>query len=43
MLYQFQSEYIMSFDKFAAHFPDFQVSTYEEGVQEMIASFQEKK
>lgn len=39
MLYQFESDYVMSFEKFKAHFPDFKVSSYQEGVKEMVASF----
>ncbi len=39
MLYQFESDYVMSFEKFKTHFPDFKVSTYQEGVKEMVASF----
>jgi nucleoside-diphosphate-sugar epimerase len=39
MLYQFNDEYIMSFDKFKKHFPNFKVTSYEEGISEMINSF----
>ena len=39
MMYQFESDYVMSFEKFKTHFPDFKVSTYQEGVKEMVASF----
>jgi nucleoside-diphosphate-sugar epimerase len=39
MMYQFESDYVMSFDKFKTHFPDFKVSTYQEGVKDMVASF----
>ncbi len=39
MLYQFNAPYIMSFEKFRQKFPDFQVTSYEEGVREMVASF----
>ena len=41
MLYQFDDEYTMSFDKFKKHFPDFKVTTYEQGIREMIISFQQ--
>jgi len=41
MLYQFDHEYIMSFEKFKKHFPDFNVTTYEQGIREMIKSFKE--
>ncbi|MEI6090141.1 MAG: NAD-dependent epimerase/dehydratase family protein [bacterium] len=40
MLYQFDNEYIMSFDKFKKHFPDFKVTPYEIGIKDMIKSFQ---
>lgn len=39
MLYQFDSDYIMSFAKFKKHFPNFEVTTYEQGFSEMIRSF----
>lgn len=39
MLYQFNQEYIISFEKFATRFPDFEVTSYEEGMEKMIASF----
>lgn len=39
MLYQFDDEYVMSFEKFQKHFPDFKVTSYEEGVKGMINSF----
>lgn len=39
MLYQFDNEYIMSFAKFKKHFPNFKVTTYEQGIREMIISF----
>jgi nucleoside-diphosphate-sugar epimerase len=41
MLYQSDNEYIMSFEKFRARFPDFQVTPFEKGVREMINSFKE--
>lgn len=42
MLYQFESEYIMSFDKFKRKFPDFKVATNEESVLQMVEWFKEK-
>ena len=39
MLYQFDNEYIMSGEKFKRHFPDFNVTNYLDGIQEMIRSF----
>jgi nucleoside-diphosphate-sugar epimerase len=42
MLYQYDTEYVMSFEKFKTHFPDFKATSYEEGVTAMVASFQEK-
>lgn len=39
MLYQFQSRYEMSFEKFKKHFPDFKVTPYEEGIKKMAESF----
>jgi len=41
MLYQFDSEYIMSFAKFEKQFPGFKVTPYESGIREMIKSFKE--
>ena len=41
MLYQVQHPYDFSDTKFRTRFPDFQVSTYEEGLKVMITSFQE--
>jgi nucleoside-diphosphate-sugar epimerase len=43
MSYQFESPYHMSYDKFLAHFPDFQVTSYEAGFQQMIDSFRRKE
>jgi len=40
MLYQFRHPYRMSWDKFQTRFPDFPVTSYEEGFKEMIDSFQ---
>jgi nucleoside-diphosphate-sugar epimerase len=39
MLYQFESPYMMSDAKFRAHFPDFQVTRLEAGMQEMVHFF----
>ena len=39
MMYQFTAPYIMSYEKFQNQFPDFQVSTYKEGIKAMIESF----
>ena len=33
MQYQFEKEYVMSFEKFRKRFPDFKVTSYEEGFQ----------
>lgn len=40
MQYQNKSPYIMSFEKFRRQFPDFEVTPYEAGFREMVASFQ---
>ncbi len=40
MLYQFNSPYIMSCDKFKEHYPDFAPVSFETGMREMIRSFQ---
>lgn len=40
MLYQFESPYMMSFDKFKNQFPDFEVTPYEIGIPKMVAYFQ---
>lgn len=42
MLYQFNQPYIMSFEKFKSHFPDFRVTTHEEGVKALVTYFKEK-
>jgi len=39
MLYQFENEYIMNYDKFQSRFPEFKLTTYEQGVKDMIQSF----
>lgn len=38
MRYQFDQPYVMSWEKFRNHFPEFQVTSYEEGVRDMIAT-----
>jgi nucleoside-diphosphate-sugar epimerase len=39
MLFQFQKPYEMNFEKFKKHFPDFKVTSYENGIKRMIESF----
>ncbi|MEI7727443.1 MAG: NAD-dependent dehydratase, partial [Bacteroidota bacterium] len=39
MLYQFNNEYVMSFEKFHRHFPDFKVTGYPEGIKKMVEFF----
>ncbi len=41
-LYQFRTPYIMSDAKFMSKFPDFETTSYEEGLNEMINSFKNK-
>lgn len=36
MRYQFDQPYEMSWEKFRNHFPDFQVTSYEDGIRDMI-------
>jgi hypothetical protein len=43
MLYQFESPYIMSDAKFRAHFPDFQVTRFEDGIRGMVQFFKVSK
>lgn len=43
MLYQFNHEYVMSWDKFHQHFPDFQVTSYTQGIEEMVTCFKSSK
>lgn len=43
MMYQFESEYQMSFAKFKHHFPDFKYTSYEQGVKDTVAYFQDSK
>jgi len=42
MLYQFDQDYQMSYEKFKTHFPDFKVTPYGQGIKEMIKSFKEE-
>lgn len=42
MLYQFEGEYVMSFEKFKDQFPNFRLTSYEEGVDQMVKYFKEK-
>ncbi len=39
MMYQYETEYYMSFEKFHKQFPDFQVTPYEIGIPEMVRYF----
>lgn len=39
MSYQFEKEYIMCSDKFINKFPNFKVTSYEKGIEEMVQSF----
>jgi nucleoside-diphosphate-sugar epimerase len=41
MIYQFDNEYTMSFEKFREHFPEFKPTNYDDGIKEMILSFKE--
>lgn len=43
MMYQYDTPYVMNSQKFLAHFPDFEVTSYEQGVREMIDSFQKNE
>ena len=36
MQYQFEQEYVMSFQKFQQKFPEFKLTSYEEGIAQMI-------
>lgn len=40
MLYQIDNNYIMNCDKFMNRFPDFKLTSLDEGIKEMIKSFQ---
>jgi nucleoside-diphosphate-sugar epimerase len=39
MLYQFESHYEMSCEKFMTHFPDFKITSYQEGISNMVKCF----
>lgn len=39
MMYQFESPFVMSYEKFQRHFPDFRATSYEEGIRIMVESF----
>ena len=41
MAYQFNDEYVMSDVKFRQHFPAFQVTSYQQGIKEMVAAYKE--
>jgi nucleoside-diphosphate-sugar epimerase len=43
MRYQFDHEYVISFEKFLKRFPDFRSTQYETGIREMIKSFEESE
>jgi len=43
MLYQFESPYIMSDVKFRKYFPEFQVTRFEDGIQDMVHFFKGRK
>ena len=42
MLYQFETDYMFSYDKFQKQFPKFEVTPYQDGVKNMVVSFQEQ-
>ena len=39
MEYQFEQKYVMSYDKFRKRFPNFKVSSYQDGVNSMVEWF----
>ena len=39
MLYQFENDYVMSWEKLKKQFPELEATSYPEGIREMIASF----
>ena len=41
MAYEFNDEYVMSDVKFRQHFPAFQVTSYQQGIKEMVAAYKE--
>ncbi len=40
MMYQYETDYVMSFEKFKQQFPGFELTPYQDGVAEMIHCFQ---
>lgn len=42
MRYQFDQPYVMSWEKFRKHFPNFKVTTYEDGIRDMIKTLGKK-
>jgi nucleoside-diphosphate-sugar epimerase len=42
MLYQFETPYEMNVEKFKKHFPNFQTTPYQDGLNNMVRSFQNK-
>ncbi len=43
MQYQFEQEYVMSFDKFKKQFPNFRTTPYEKGIKETVDYFSARK
>ena len=43
MMYQFDTPYIFSYEKFQNRFPDFAVTPYEEGIRSMVTWFQQNR
>lgn len=41
MMYQYETKYVMSFEKFKRQFPDFKLTPYQQGVAETIAYFRD--
>jgi len=41
MIYQFESPYVMAYEKFQRQFPEFRATPYEDGIRAMINSFQQ--
>ena len=41
VMYQYETEYVMSFEKFKRQFPDFKLTPYQRGVEETIAYFRD--
>ncbi len=42
MLYQFESPYVLSYEKFRKHFQNFRTTSYEDGSRAMVESFQQE-